>query len=38
MVNAKIKSDLEAKKRNCINPTWALGKTSEIILWSDRAK
>lgn len=30
MVNAKIKSDVEARKRNLINPTWALGKTSEI--------
>lgn len=35
MVNAKIKNDVEAKKRN---RTWALGKTSEIILWSERAK
>ena len=38
MVNAKIKSDVEAKKRNLINTTWALGETSEIILWSERAK
>ena len=38
MVNANIKGDVEAKRRSFFNPTWALGKTSEIILHPDEAK
>lgn len=38
MVNAKIKGDVEAKRRSLFNPTWALGKSSEIILHPDKVK
>lgn len=38
MANAKIRGAVEAKRKKFFNPTWALGKPSEIPLCPDKEK
>lgn len=36
VLSAKVKGDIEAKRRKRFNQIWDLGKTSEIILCPDK--